>query len=150
LEASHKFKLRAETLRELAGVVALDLEAATPIGTRGAEGRYDEVPPNPQSRSHGIEVRPSIDLLGQEVKHGPVVPHVDLLRQAQVARVSGVPRHPIATISQAHPSNTQGGFGNVHYSHIAVALIQEPVDKKRRSSSDIDDLAVLGRRNCAD
>lgn len=61
-----------------------------------------------------------------------------------------MPSHLIATISQAGPSHIQGGLGNVRHYYIAVPLIQQPVDKKRRSSSNINDPAVLGRRNCAD
>lgn len=80
LEASHKLKLRTETLRELAGVVSLDLQAAAPIGTPRAEGGYDDVSPNPQSPSNGVQIRLSIGLFGQKVKHSPVVPDVDLLR----------------------------------------------------------------------
>jgi hypothetical protein len=91
-----------------------------------------------------------ISLFRQEVKHGPVVPHVDLLRQAQVSHIRNKPSHLSATISQARPGHTDGGLGDVRHDHTAVALIQKPVDKKRRSSSDIDDLAVLRRRNCAD
>lgn len=60
------------------------------------------------------------------------------------------PSHLTATISHARPSHSEGGLGNIRHDHTAVALIQESVDKKRRSSSDVDDRAVLRRRNCAD
>ena len=150
LEGSHKLKLGAEELGELDGVISLDLEAAAPIGAPKAEGRYDDVSSNPQSGSNGVQVRLSIGLFSQEVKHSSVVPHVDLFGQAQASGIRGEPTHAISAISQALPGHLQGGLGNVRHYYIAVALIQEPVDEKRRSSSDVSDRALLGRRNCAD
>jgi hypothetical protein len=150
LEASHKLKLRTEMPRELAGVVSFDRQAAAPLGTSRAKRRYDDMSPDPQSPSNRFQVGLSIRLFRQEVKHGPVVPHVDFLRQAQGSHIRNKPSHLSATISHARPSHTDGGLGDVRHDHTAVALIQKPIDKKRRSSPDIDDLAVLRRRNCAD
>ncbi len=80
LEGSHKLELRTEPAGELVGVISLHLQTAAPIGTPGTEGRYDDVSPNPQSRSNRVQVRLSISLFRQEMKHSPVVPYVDLSR----------------------------------------------------------------------
>jgi hypothetical protein len=52
LEASHKLKLRTETLGELAGVVSFYRQAAAPLGTSKAKRRYDDMSPDPQSPSN--------------------------------------------------------------------------------------------------
>lgn len=82
LEASQKLKLRTEPLGELAGVVSFDREAAAPLGTPKGKRRNNDMPSDPKSPSNRIQVRLPVSLFCQEVKHSPVVPHIDLLRQA--------------------------------------------------------------------
>lgn len=80
LEASYQLKVRTEILRKLVSVVSLDLQAAAPLGTAGAEGRHNDMSPNPQGFLDGVQVFLSIGFFDQEVKHSPVVPDVDRLR----------------------------------------------------------------------
>jgi hypothetical protein len=105
---------------------------------------------NPQSRPEGVQVGPAIGLFRQEVKHGSVVPHVDRSRQKQVPDIRRNSRHLVCLRPKTCPSSIHGGLGDVDHYDIAIALLQDPVDKKRCSPSDVDDCAVLLRRNRAD
>src|SRR3990172_9055313 len=83
-QASYQLEIRSKELRELAGVVALDGKPAAPIGSAGSESRNDNMSTWAHRPPNGFQVGLSISFLGKEMKHGPVVPHVNLLREPHV------------------------------------------------------------------
>ena len=140
--ASYLLESRTKEFREPGCVVPLDGQAAASIGSLWGKGGYNDVSPDSQGSSNRVEVRLSISLVGQEVKHRPIVPHVDLAGQANIAGIRGEPGHLVRALSQARPSHIDGGLGDIHHDHIAAALIQQSVSKKKSSASDVDNSAL--------
>jgi hypothetical protein len=79
-EGLQKLEVRAKSLREHRAVVSFDRQTAASLGAFQGERRHDDISPDPERSSNGVQVRFSINIFGQEVKDSPVVPHVDLLR----------------------------------------------------------------------
>lgn len=149
-EGPDELEILAEASDELRAVVSLDRQATTPLRPLERERRHDNVATDPKRTPNGVQVASLIGVVRQEMKHGPVVPHVHGMREAEAAGIRDEPSHAGGTITETGAGYVQGSLGNIHHDDAGIAGFQKPVHERRRASANVYDLDVQVRRNCAD
>ena len=107
-----------------------------------SERGHDDVASRSQSFEQTRQIGVLIGFPGEEVKHGTVVPEVDLLRQMQITRIRDKPIHLAGPGTQACPGCIQGGVGDINHGQFLEATFEELVDKSGRTAPDVNNLII--------
>ena len=124
-----ELKPAAELAVQRLGVIPRYVEAATLCGPFGSERAYDHVAGGLHCTGSKLDVCVSLFRRIQEVKYGPVVPHVEGVgRQVRLRDISANPMNPFSRLSEAGFRHIQGGLRDIQDCQVVVTACQKIID----------------------
>ncbi|CAN5667040.1 hypothetical protein BH18ACT3_BH18ACT3_05010 [soil metagenome] len=115
--------------------MTLDAQSAALGWTVGCELGEDEVTARAHSGRRPAGVRDAIGWIGQEVKRGPIVPHVHGSLEGQGAHVRLDERHSVGH-GERRPEAFECDAGDVDRDELSVAAVDQMGDQCRLAGAD--------------
>ena len=143
-------KAGPELAVKLVGGVARYLETAAPGGTVLRKGGHENMPPWPHGAADLANVALPVLGLCEEMEDGPIMPDIEAGQGNLGSEDVGLnPSDQRSGVSEPVPGLRQGGTRNVQDRDMPVTRRQEVVDKRRSTSTDIEDGRPTVRSRCS-
>ena len=101
-------------------------------------------PPAGTVRRASPDVLRPVLRIGEEVKHGPVVPDVETAHVPDLGHVGRDPFDPAGTLAESRPGLTKRGLRDIEDRDSLEGKFEEPIDQDRRPAAHVDDSSALG------
>ena len=114
-QVPHQLEMRPQLMAQPFRIIPTDFQSATLLRTVYRERPHDQMAADANRSSGQVDILPTIFEVRQEVKHGPIVPDVELAEVLGLSDVCDQPCRPIGLPPQTGFCVLNSRRGNVEH-----------------------------------
>lgn len=144
-------KPSAELVMQRIRGIANYVQTAALCRALGPERGNDNVPAGPYRVRHLAHVRGTIVLVGEKVKHGTVMPHVEFTAAKRVrCDITATPIHCAGAFTKTSLRHLECGCGDIQDGQISISPAEQVIYQRRFTAANINDSRVTRRGRILD